>query len=250
MNIDNIVYLKNILGEDEVKKYLTADEEKRKMLVKVLKKTSISRVLCVMGKFKVGVEIPFEYQMFLIDYMNLGYNHEMEYKKLFQRVKNFAEFLPIIFEYHEQIELLVEQEIETVNEDKITIDEFMKNGGSVEALIDVLLKGEIKDFNGNTRIPVFLLETNIKKYVVNIPQIGYLVSIMSSLDLGKETQRELLEVYYKGLEQSKQNGFSTDSLMVEDKPRLYRLLKNRGLTANVLETKRDNLYVKRLKKHT
>lgn len=273
MNIDNIIYLKNVLGDEEAKKYLKADEERLKILVEVLKKTSIkrildtgmlnkfcnriayakygkvyARVLCAVGKFKITTEIPFEYLMFVLEYIDGADNDEIKYKKIFERINKFSEFCSIVYDYNEHLKSLVEKEIDDANMDKITIDKFIQSGGTLEELINVINKCEIEDFNRDTKIPVSLLETmKNERYEVSICQIGYLVSLMSSLNLGKKTQVELLEVYYNGLEQSKKNGFSTDSLVVENKPKLYKLLKNKGLIANILENEMDNEPVKQIK---
>lgn len=75
-----------------------------------------------------------------------------------------------------------------------------------------------------------------------------MVALLSSLNVDENTATEVLEVYYEGLEQGKQNGFSTNVLIVENRPNLYKLLKSRGLTANVIENEKDNDCTKQLKK--
>lgn len=275
MNIKDIIYLKDVLGEKETKKYLKADEGRIKILVQVLKKTNIknilnsnmlnefcnkiayakygkiyARVLIAVGKFKVVGELPIAYRMFLVYYIDKGYNNETKYKELFEWINDFKEFSPLVFNYDEHLKSLVQNEIDVANEDKITVDKFIQNGGSLEELIDVIKNCEITDFNKDTKIPVSLLKTlKHEKYEVSICQIDFLVSLLSSLNLGKKTEQELLESYYAGLEQSKNNGFSTDVLIVENKPRLYKLLKSKGLIANDLENEINHSKdVKELKK--
>ena len=273
MNIKDIVYLKDVLGEEEARKYLKADEEKIKILVEVLKKTDIknmintdnfndfcnkiayakygkvyARVLCAIGKFDIVGELPISYKMFLLYYIDGGYNDEDIYKQLFEWINDFHLFTNFSFNYNEHLKSLVQKEIAAANEDKITIDNFIKNGGSLEELIAVIKNCEITDFNKDTKIPVSLLETmKHEKYEVSICQIGFQVSQLSSLNLGKKTEQELLETYYAGLEQSKNNGFSTDVLVVENKPRLYKFLKSKGLIANDIENERNNESVKHIK---
>lgn len=90
---------------------------------------------------------------------------------------------------------------------------------------------------------------NIKsqeKYEVKCQEIGYLVATLSHLDINKKTQSELLEVYYDSLKQGIQNGFSTDTLVVENKPNLYILLNSQGLIASTLESKVNHKNIKQL----
>ena len=275
MNVNNIIYLKDALGCEEARKYLKADEERLKILVEVLMKTDIknmintdmfndfcnkiayakygkvyARVLCAVGKFKIDNGLPIAYRMFLLWYIEGGYNNEIKYEELFEWINDFKEFSPLVFNYDEHLKSLVQKEIDAANEDKITIDNFIKNGGSLEELIAVIKNCEITDFNKDTKIPVSLLETmKHEKCEVSICQIGFLVSLLSNLNLDKKTEKELLETYYDGLKQSKNNGFSTDVLVVENKPRLYKFLKSKGLIANDIENGINyNKDVKELKK--
>lgn len=265
MNTADIICLKNTLGEAEARKYLKADEEKIKILVKILKKTSVKRildtdifnefcnkiifgkygkiyadVLCDIGKFNIGTRIPIKYQLFLINYINYGYNNEKKYKALFKDIEKFNEISSTSFDY-EFTRILVEHEIKNTNKDKITIHEFLRSGGSLEELIDIMSKCEIKDFNLDTKIPVNDLKTiNQEKFEASISQINYLVMKLPTLNMGKKTKIELLEVYYQEIVQKSQNNNQTDILILQNKPNLYKYLKRNGFIANILEVEKEN----------
>jgi len=263
MNISNFIYLKDILGDDEVKRYLGVDSKKIILLVDILKKTKIKEilqfsVLCefcnrilygiygdVFGKMLVLVGdlscfsyVPLKYFLLLEKYVRIGYCNEEEYRKI---VKEITLFSKQDLTYEE----LLEQEIKIAKEET-TIDKFIKNNGSMDELVSILSLIELEEFDLQTKIPVSLVKSVEKeRYEVDRVQIGFLVSMMSTLKLGKELEIELLEVYYKGLEFGRKNGFSTNVLIVENKPKLYRFLKEKGYIANIIKEEKN---LKRLEK--
>lgn len=71
---------------------------------------------------------------------------------------------------------------------------------------------------------------------------------MHSLNLGKKTEQKLLENYYEYLQQNKKNDLKMTTFVIENKPRLYKLLKERGFMTINLDDKKDNMINKQLKK--
>ena len=61
---------------------------------------------------------------------------------------------------------------------------------------------------------------------IEIYKIGFLVSIIHTLDIENVVIKELLEVYYSGLEQGKLNGFTDTEIIINDKPNLINFLLN------------------------
>ncbi len=268
MNINDITYLQNILGEEEARRCLKAEESRIKLLVQVLKKTSLKReltprtfqelcnkilygkygvvfsnLLCNIGKFPVGKPFPDTYRLLCAYYLKDGYRNEKIYREMFSPYmmielrKKFPNMINDLL-----IEQLMEQEIAAANQEKITIGDFLKEGGSLEELVHVLKDNDLKDFNMNTKIPCLKLQSMKEEYYqVSISQITYLISRLASLQIGRKLTEELMEVYQQGMDQEKENGFATDTLVVKNKPKLYRYLNSRGYIATpLLPTKEQN----------
>ena len=64
---------------------------------------------------------------------------------------------------------------------------------------------------------------------IEIYKIGFLVSIIHTLDIENVVIKELLEVYYSGLEQGKLNGFTDTEIIINDKPNLIEFLLNQKI---------------------
>ena len=64
---------------------------------------------------------------------------------------------------------------------------------------------------------------------IEIYKIGFLVSIIHTLDIENVVIKELLEVYYSGLEQGKLNGFTDTEIIINDKPNLIEFLLNQEI---------------------
>ncbi len=73
-------------------------------------------------------------------------------------------------------------------------------------------------------------------YQTKIPEIGFLVSIMSHLNLNQETEKELLETYYAGLEQNMKDEFTSEHIIVKNKPQLFKLLNKQHLRVIPIKT--------------
>lgn len=177
MKLEDIVYLRNVLGEEVTSKLLNADEERISILSWLLKKCSIKNVLPMQkfqelcyklayGKYgKVFARVldnigtfneddiiaSIQYRKFIDAYLQNAWNDDHEYINLFEIVKKFDRFT---FKYdYESIMKLVHEEVRYANKQSITIGEFIENGGSLDQLINTLSNYEIKEFNTNTKVP-------------------------------------------------------------------------------------------------
>lgn len=241
MTVNNMNFLINILGEEEAKKYLYADERKLNILIDTLRFTKLDKILdkkvfnefcekLVFGKYgesfaKILTTISNElekeiYIMLIHNFIKLGYNVEDEYLKIFNN-----ENLALLELDYDMIRNLVLLEIENVTSSKITVLEYLSNGGSLLELLNILGINGINNFDMNTKINFNHFEALqvLPEYTVNLLEISLLISNLSTLDVSKKTVEELLETYYEGLEKSKEEDFS-GNLTIKGKINLYKYL--------------------------
>lgn len=253
MKVENMRKLLKLLGEENAKKYMNVDNRKIESIILALHKTYISSmlspimlnkfcdriikgdygevyvdVLAQIGKIPITKENLQTYRSLLTEYMNTGYNTEKKYRELLDRISKQQKNFNFDFDY-EAVKLQMEKEIQKAKS-KTTVEKFLNNGGSLEELVTRLDFLQIEEFNEHTTIEEEF------SYQVKIPEIGFLVSKISNLSLDKETEAELLETYYAGLEQNKSDGFASVLLTVRNKPRLFKLLNKQCLSVLPMET--------------
>lgn len=76
---------------------------------------------------------------------------------------------------------------------------------------------------------------------IEIYKIGFLVSIIHTLDIENVVIKELLEVYYSGLEQGKLNGFTDTEIIISDKPNLINFFLNQEIVEFKLQEEKNEL---------
>lgn len=64
---------------------------------------------------------------------------------------------------------------------------------------------------------------------IEIYKIGFLVSLLHTLELEQIVVKELLETYYNALEIGKTNGFMDTEIIISDKPNLIEFLLNQKI---------------------
>lgn len=81
---------------------------------------------------------------------------------------------------------------------------------------------------------------------IEIYKIGFLVSIIHTLDIENVVIKELLEVYYSGLEQGKLNGFTDTEIIISDKPNLINFLLNQEIVEFNIDINKNKINKKAL----
>lgn len=81
---------------------------------------------------------------------------------------------------------------------------------------------------------------------IEIYKIGFLVSIIRTLDIENVVIKELLEVYYSGLEQGKLNGFTDTEIIISDKPNLINFLLNQEIVEFNIDINKNKINKKAL----
>lgn len=81
---------------------------------------------------------------------------------------------------------------------------------------------------------------------IEIYKIGFLVSIIHTLDIENVVIKELLEVYYTGLEQGKLNGFSDTEIIINGKPNLIEFLLNQEIVEFDIDINKNKINKKAL----
>ena len=81
---------------------------------------------------------------------------------------------------------------------------------------------------------------------IEIYKIGFLVSIIHTLDIENVVIKELLEVYYSGLEQGKLNGFTDTEIIINDKPNLIEFLLNQEIVEFNIDINKNKINKKAL----
>ena len=81
---------------------------------------------------------------------------------------------------------------------------------------------------------------------IEIYKIGFLVSIIHTLDIENVVIKELLEVYYSGLEQGKLNGFTDTEIIINDKPNLIEFLLNQEMVEFYIDINKNKINKKAL----
>lgn len=76
---------------------------------------------------------------------------------------------------------------------------------------------------------------------IEIYKIVFLVSIIHTLDIENVVIKELLEVYYSGLEQGKLNGFTDTEIIISDKPNLINFFLNQEIVEFKLQEEKNEL---------
>lgn len=80
-------------------------------------------------------------------------------------------------------------------------------------------------------------------FQMDIHLLGYLVATMSNFPISDKEMQELLQTYYSGLEQSKEDGFMSRQLIIEDKKHLYQYLMKRGFVEDKAQSEKENVLV-------
>lgn len=268
MQLNDLIYLNNLLGEEEVKKYINVSKGDIDLLIKLLRHTNIVNVLdrkdlvklcqkIAFGKYKkVFVECLCEmndltkrekfiskYRGIINEFIEDASQNEEIYLEVFEDLRILGINNKISVDW-KVLDVLILEEIENVRieSEKISIKTFLDNGGTISELILILsdLKKSINDFNLDTYIDIPTSTLNDCVYKVEIFKITYLVSLLGSLNLSKAVERELLETYYEGLEEGKSSGFTVNELVVRGRVNLYNYLKeNELLPKSSVEKKRE-----------
>lgn len=247
------------------KKYLKADEEKIYELIRILKCTIIKENLTneeledfcnkmVFGKYgKIfgiilynldqarDVKNSIECKKLIDIFINKGYINEKEYLNLFGYYKKISKNNPFIYNTNE-LEIAIKKEIEEANLGKISVSDFLESGGTLSEIIPIFQDRFIKEISLNSEINNIRLKPI--EYEVDIYEIIFLVSILNTLDISKETKTELLKTYYECLEEGKKDGFIKTKITIKKRPNLYSLLLENKQLQQFREIKNKKLIKK------
>lgn len=177
MYIHELSYLRNRFGEEEAKQYITASNERAVNVVKLLKETSISqdlkieklkdlchklilgkygqtfcKMLYLQGSFSRNNTISSIYYYVVDKYLEVGYEREEEYIQLlkdFVSINN-KDSRPTVRFSMDFVENYLDIELKEVNSTKITVKEYLDNGGTVMNLLGYLALQNIKTFDLTT----------------------------------------------------------------------------------------------------
>lgn len=244
MEVKNIKFLKNILGESLTAELLKASEEKTKNIIFLLKHTKIRNILSEKQLQDVCKKIAFGIygDIFVKAIINIDINNiedEKEIKKLIiyyndlgcKYADNYQELLNTNFLKHstpKTLDLSIMGKKEIEEKDEITVLEFLNNFGSLEELLSILEEYNVTHFNLDldSKLPIQIInKLKIKDLKIYFYQIALLYANLDKLNLDPVIEEELLETYYNGISTMEKDVFNNCIINLKNKPHLIYYLK-------------------------
>ena len=259
MNIHKLKYLKQILGDSNIIKYLNFSEEKLDYLINILKSTSIKEqlnkeeldefcysillgdygktlatILCYIDIIPRDKRKQSEYKELIKMYNDEGWDDEIEYLNTFDYFKNSTitnrfEFDFPLFEKLMYEEIYKVKKEEEKHSTEYSVEELLDNGLTLDELIPIILKNGnmYTEFNLDSRYSIDSKKEDIYlEYQTSWDNINKLVSRLYSLNISKETKLELMTVYFDNLDNN--DLINNNVITITNHPNLYDLLNQKG----------------------